>query len=103
IFLTKVIAKDYDFCHNHYNRKAGSAPWKSRLPASATLTREDFTMATATVTETTPTRKPNKAYFATFLGLSGAIVKPADHIVFIDAESGATITLTEADYANLTV
>ena len=60
-------------------------------------------MATATVPETTPTRKLSRAYFANFLGLSGAIVKPAAHVVFVDAESGATITLTDADYANLTV
>jgi|GraSoiStandDraft_45_1057281.scaffolds.fasta_scaffold227751_3 hypothetical protein len=56
----------------------------------------------ATVTDPATTRKP-KAYFAHYLGLSGAIVKPADHVLFIDAESGAAVRLTEADYANLTV
>jgi hypothetical protein len=60
-------------------------------------------MAPATVPETTPTRKPSKAFFANFLGLSGAIVKPAAHVVFIDTESGAAVRLTEADYPNLTV
>jgi hypothetical protein len=57
----------------------------------------------ATVTETTPTRKPSKAYFAHYLGLSSAIVKAAAQVVFIDAESGAAVTLAEADYPNLTV
>ena len=57
----------------------------------------------ATVPETTPTRKPTKAFFASFMGLSGAIVKPGAAVLFIDAESGATVTLTHADYANVVV
>jgi dihydrodipicolinate synthase/N-acetylneuraminate lyase len=60
-------------------------------------------MALATVTDSTPTRKSSKAFFATFHGLSGALVKPADHVLFLDAESGAAVRLTEADYPNLIV
>jgi len=55
------------------------------------------------LTETPPARKPTKAYHAHYLGLSGAILQPADHVVFVEAESGATITLAESDYPNLVV
>jgi hypothetical protein len=47
----------------------------------------------ATVTETSPARKP-KAYHCTYLGLSGILVKPADAMLFLEASSGAVITLS---------
>ena len=55
-----------------------------------------------TVPETPTTRKPT-AYYAVFHGLSGVIVKPAETVLFLEPESGAVITLTEADYSYLVV
>ena len=54
----------------------------------------------ATVTQSPTVRK---AFFAQYLGLSGALVKPAEHVVFIDAEAGAVIALGETDYPDLVV
>ena len=56
-----------------------------------------------TIANPTPSRKPGRAYYATLHGLSGVITKPADHILFLEPESGAVVTLTEADYPELTV
>jgi hypothetical protein len=57
----------------------------------------------ATLQEVSPTRKPTKAFYCTFHGLSGVITKPADHVLFLEPESGAVVTVTEADYPELTV
>src|SRR3989442_461111 len=46
---------------------------------------------------------PAKAFYATFHGLAGVITKPADHVLFLEHESGAVVTVTEADYPALTV
>jgi hypothetical protein len=56
-----------------------------------------------TVPEISPTRKPAKAFYAQLHGLSGAITKPADHVLFLEPESGAMVTVTEADSPALTV
>jgi len=42
----------------------------------------------ATVPETASTRNP-KAFYVTFHGLSGVLTKPADHVLFLEHESGA--------------
>ena len=55
-----------------------------------------------TVPEISPTRNP-KAFYCTFHGLSGVLTKPADHVLFLDPESGAVITVTESDYCHLVV
>ena len=56
-----------------------------------------------TVPEISPTRKPVKAFYAQLHGLSGVITKPAEHVLFLEPESGAVVTVTEADYPALTV
>jgi hypothetical protein len=44
-----------------------------------------------------------KAYFCTYMGLSGALVKHGNDIVFIEGEHGSVVTLHEGDYADLVV
>ena len=56
----------------------------------------------ATVPETASTRNP-KAFYVTFHGLSGVLTKPADHVLFLEHESGAVVPVTEADYPHLVV
>jgi len=56
-----------------------------------------------TVPEISPSRKPAKAFYAQLHGLSGVLTKPADHVLFLDPESGAVVTVTDADYPALTV
>ena len=56
-----------------------------------------------TVPEISPTRKPVKAFYAQFHGLSGVLTKPADRVLFLEPESGAVVTVTEADYSHLVV
>ena len=59
-------------------------------------------MATASLTSSTPSRKPT-AFYATFHGLSGVLTKPADHVLFLEHESGAVVTVTQADAPHLVV
>jgi hypothetical protein len=47
-------------------------------------------------------RKP-KAYYATLHGLSGVLTRPADHVLFLEHESGAVVTVTQADMPDLVV
>jgi hypothetical protein len=56
----------------------------------------------ATVADTPTTRNP-KAFYATFHGLSGVLTKPADHVLFLEHESSAVVTITEADMPHLVV
>jgi hypothetical protein len=46
-----------------------------------------------TLPETTPARNP-KAYHCTYLGLAGVLTRPADHVLFLEPESGAVIVLS---------
>jgi hypothetical protein len=46
---------------------------------------------------------PVKAWYCTFHDLSGVLVKPADHILFLEHESQAVTRITEADYPELVV
>jgi hypothetical protein len=46
---------------------------------------------------------PSKAFYCTFHGLSGVLTKPADHVLFLDSESGAVVTITDADYPSIVV
>ena len=50
----------------------------------------------ATLPETAPACNP-KAYHATYLGLSGILTRPADHVLFLEPESGAVIALSPAE------
>ena len=50
----------------------------------------------ATVANPPASRNP-KAFYAQLHGLSGVITKPADHVLFLDPESGAVVTITPAD------
>jgi hypothetical protein len=59
-------------------------------------------MATATVAAPTTNRKP-RAYYATLHGLSGVLTRPADHVLFLEHESGAVMTITPADEPHLVV
>ena len=43
------------------------------------------------------------AFYCTYLGISGVITKPAAQVLFLDPESGAVVTLTDADYPNVVV
>ncbi len=55
------------------------------------------------VTDTTPTRKLAKAFYAQLHGLSGVITKPGPAVLFLDPESGAVVTITPADTPHLMV
>jgi hypothetical protein len=56
----------------------------------------------ATVANVSTQRKP-KAYYATLHGLSGVLTRPADHVLFLEHESGAVVTVTQADMPDLVV
>ena len=47
--------------------------------------------------------KPARAFYAQLHGLTGVITKPADHILFLENESSAVVTVTEADAPQLVV
>jgi hypothetical protein len=49
-----------------------------------------------TVADPIPSRKP-RAFYAHLHGLAGILTKPADHVLFLEPESGAVVTLTPAD------
>jgi hypothetical protein len=55
-----------------------------------------------TVPETTAPRKP-RAFYAQFHGLSGVITRPAGQVLFLEPESGAVVTLNQADAPHLVV
>jgi len=50
-----------------------------------------------TVPEISTLGKLAKAFHATFHGLSGILTKPAAAVLFLEHESGAVVTLTDAD------
>jgi hypothetical protein len=56
----------------------------------------------ATVTDSTTPRKP-QAYYATLHGLSGVLTRPADHVLFLESESGAVVTVTDGDMPHVVV
>jgi hypothetical protein len=56
----------------------------------------------ATVLETTAPRKP-RAYYATLHGLAGVLTRPADRVLFLEHESGAVVTVTQADMPHVVV
>ena len=56
----------------------------------------------ATVLETTTTRKA-QAFYATLYDVAGVITKPSSNVLFLDTTSGAVITLTPADSADVVV
>jgi hypothetical protein len=51
----------------------------------------------STVANIPTARKPAKAYYAQYLGLSGVLTKPAEHVLFLEPESGAVVTLSPAE------
>lgn len=55
-----------------------------------------------TVPHTPTTRKP-KVFYASLHGLPGVITKPADHVLFLEHESGAVVTITDADAPHVVV
>jgi hypothetical protein len=59
-------------------------------------------MATATVANSTTASKTT-AFYCTFHGLSGVLTKPADRVLFLDPDSGAVVTMTQADAPHLVV
>src|SRR5207302_1062053 len=81
--------------------KAGSQTLE-KFTSRPVLHPNDEEEAMHTVPEISPTRNP-KAFYCTFHGLSGVLTKPADHVLFLDPESGAVITVTESDYCHLVV
>ena len=56
----------------------------------------------ATVAETQTTCKP-RAFYAQLHGLAGVITRPADAVLFLEPETGAVVTLTDADQPHLVV
>jgi hypothetical protein len=44
-----------------------------------------------------------KAFYCTLHGLSGVITRPADAVLFLEPESGAVVTITQADAPHLVV
>jgi hypothetical protein len=61
---------------------------------------KDFRMATASMTNSTPTRNP-KSFYAHLDGIEGALAKVGDDVLFFAWESGAIIPVDS--YARLTV
>ena len=55
-----------------------------------------------TVADPTPSRKP-RAFYTTLHGLSGVITKPGDQVLFLEHESAAVVTITQADAPHLVV
>ena len=52
----------------------------------------------------TPTpRKAPRAFYAQFMGLSGVLTKPTDHVLFLEHVSGAVVTVSQADAPHLVV
>jgi len=43
------------------------------------------------------------AFYAQLHGLAGVLTKPAAHVLFLERESGAVVTVTTADYPHLVV
>lgn len=50
-----------------------------------------------------PTPSKPKAFYATFHGLSGVLVRPDRAILFVEPQSGAVVTITQADAPHLVV
>jgi hypothetical protein len=46
---------------------------------------------------------PVKAWYCSFHGLSGVLTKPADRVLFLEHESGAVVTVTDADMPHIVV
>jgi hypothetical protein len=44
-----------------------------------------------------------RAFYATLNGLAGVITRPAAQVLFLEPESGAVVTLTDADQPHLVV
>jgi hypothetical protein len=57
----------------------------------------------AKVIEIPTARKQAKAFYATLHGLSGVITHPADHVLFLEHESSAVVTITQTDAPHLVV
>ena len=55
-----------------------------------------------TVANPATSRKPT-AFYAQFHGLSGVIMKPGAAVLFLEPESGAVVTVTQADAPHLVV
>jgi hypothetical protein len=55
-----------------------------------------------TVANSPASRKPI-AYYAQLHGLSGILTKPGDAVLFLEHESGAVVTVTQADAPHLVV
>jgi hypothetical protein len=53
-------------------------------------------MAAATVAETPTARKP-KAFYCTYLGLSGVLTRPAGQVLFLEPTSGAVVSLSDVE------
>ena len=51
----------------------------------------------------TPTQSKSTAYYAQFHGLSGVITRPGEAVLFLEPDSGAVVTLTQADAPHLVV
>ena len=39
----------------------------------------------------------HKAFYCTYLGLSGVITKPADHVLFLEPATGAVVRLSDTE------
>jgi len=53
-------------------------------------------------TESSATRKPT-AYYCTLHGLPGVLTRPAEVVLFLEHESGAVVTVTDADMPHVVV
>ena len=57
----------------------------------------------ATVAEIPSPRKAPRAFYATLHGLSGVLTRPVDHVLFLEHESGAVVTITANDEPHVVV
>jgi hypothetical protein len=53
-------------------------------------------MAAATLPNITAPSKP-KAFYCTYLGLSGVLTRPADQVLFLEPTSGAVVSLSDVE------
>lgn len=50
-----------------------------------------------------PTQSKPKAFYCTYLGLSGVLTRPTQAVLFLEPDSGAVVTITQADAPHLVV
>jgi hypothetical protein len=87
----------------HFKYKKGAVLTRQDAHRASWLNPSRKELMMQSVTETPTSRKPAKAFDATYHSLSGVITKPGDAVLFLEHERGSVVTLTEADDPHLMV